>query len=404
MQLRKMRLVYMVNRKQAIRIKKRDYFAIYIICAILSCAFSMLYTYSLPHISIVSSYLLNCIIYLIIFVLMRNCKEEYKNEFINAFMNGLIYAARIQAVWGLLQLVLLYTFGININQILFVDILHSTNSRDWIMGFYTGKSWNMRITGLNFENSMFALVICVGMALDNNLIWKLLLMLTATLSLSRTGWIMVAGYVILMFVRWFRIRRKAISSKRIIAFFAVLFVALVTYFRNSAVQRQVSNILLRLTDTTALSVSASRHLLYYPYGIALWFTDANPMQKLFGYGMRCSGIAFSQNNQVASVVGIFENFGSAWAVECDAIGLFLGGGLLAFLFYYFTVFQILRNRYNLYRDAVFIILVGGLTYHYHSISYVVFILLFAALEKNKGVKEFYPSPMNHSGRAIRCEA
>ena len=56
---------------------------------------------------------------------------------------------------GLLQFVLLYTFGININQILFVDILHSTNSRDWIMGFYTGDSWNMRITGLNFENSMF---------------------------------------------------------------------------------------------------------------------------------------------------------------------------------------------------------------------------------------------------------
>ena len=83
------------NGKREIRIKKRDYFAVYIICAILSCAFSMFYTYRLPHVSIVSNYLLNCIIYLMIFVLLRNCREGYKNELSKMFMNGLIYAARI---------------------------------------------------------------------------------------------------------------------------------------------------------------------------------------------------------------------------------------------------------------------------------------------------------------------
>lgn len=72
----------------------------------------------------------------------------------------------MEAIWGILQLVLQYGAGININQILFVDILHSTNTRDWIMGFFSGDSWNMRITGLNFENSMFALVVCLGAALE----------------------------------------------------------------------------------------------------------------------------------------------------------------------------------------------------------------------------------------------
>ena len=124
------------------------------------------------------------------------------------------------------------------------------------------------------------------------------------------------------------------------------------------------------------------------------------MQKLFGYGMRCSGIAFSQNSQVTTAVGIHENFRSAWAVECDAIGLLLGGGLLTFLFYYFAVFQTLGNRHNLYKDAVFIILIGGLSYHYHSISYVVFVLLFAALERTNGVKDSYPSPVNYSRKAF----
>ena len=39
------------------------------------------------------------------------------------------------------------------------------------MGYYTGNTWNMRITGLNFENSMFALEVCVGAALDQNIVW-----------------------------------------------------------------------------------------------------------------------------------------------------------------------------------------------------------------------------------------
>ena len=331
---------------------------------------------------------------MMIFVLLRNYKDEYRRNLSKTFEKGLIYAARIQSIWGLLQFVLLYSFHININQILFVDIVHSTNSRDWIMGFYIGNSWNMRITGLNFENSMFALVVSVGMTLEKNLLWKFFLMLMAVLSLSRTGWIMIAGYSLLLFGRWFRKKKITISFKRTFGILVVLVLALFAYFKNNAVQRQVSNILLRLTDTNALSISASRHILYYPYGIALWVTDASILQKFLGYGMRCSGIAFSQNSHIATVVGIHEEFTSAWAVECDVIGLLLGGGLLVFLFYYITVLQIIRNKDNLFRDAVFVILVGGFTYHYHSISYVVFIEIFAAIETSYRVKDSFITTEN----------
>ena len=368
------------------RISKRDYFAIYILCSSLSCIFSIFYKYILPHVPIVRTYLLNCGIYLVMFVLLKNYKTDYKCELISTFRNGLIFAARVQAVWGLLQFMLLYTFHLNINQILFEEILHSTNSRDWIMGFYNGNIWNMRITGLNYENSMFALVVCVGMALENNIIWKPFLMLMAVLSLSRTSWVMVAGYVSLLAIRWIMNKRKMISSRRVLAIIILFVVMFIVYFQNNAVQRQVSNIILRLTDSTALSVSASRHILYYPYGLLLWFTDANLLQKILGFGMRCSGVAFSQNSQVASIVGIYESFNNAWAVECDVIGLLLGGGLLTFLMYYLLCFSIFNNKSNQFRDVIFIILVGGITYHYHSISYVIFILMFAALEVRKNTK------------------
>lgn len=105
-------------------------------------------------------------LYLVIFVLFFNCTNKYISECTDCYVRGIVLAARIQAIWGILQLVLQYSAGININQILFVDILHSTNTRDWIMGFISGNSWNMRITGLNFENSMFALVVCLGAVLE----------------------------------------------------------------------------------------------------------------------------------------------------------------------------------------------------------------------------------------------
>lgn len=376
-------IAYLKHSDKTLVFGKKDYYAFYIISAGISCLFSLFNTYVLPHRAIVRSYLINCIIYFLIFIMLRNCKKTYKKEFCETFKDGLIYAARIQAVWGILQLILLYSLHININQILFVDILHSSNSRDWIMGFYNGNIWNMRITGLNFENSMFALVVCIGMVLENSLIFKILLMITAILSLSRTGWIMVAGYTCYLLFKWYKTHDKKISKNRFTRIAMTVILVVVTlaivYSRSSAIQRQVANILIRLNDSTALTVSASRHILYYPYGIKLWASDANLLQKLFGYGMRCSGVAFSQNANAVASVGIREHFNSAWAVECDFIGLLLGGGLLTFYCYYAALFKVLRDKLNIYREVIFILLLGGLAYHYHSISYVVFILMCASI-------------------------
>lgn len=291
-------------------------------------------------------------------------------------------AARIQAIWGILQLILQYGAGININQILFVDILHSTNTRDWIMGFFSGDSWNMRITGLNFENSMFALVVCLGAALEKKKIWKFILLVTAVLSLSRTGWVMVAGYVIIVIIRKLKRNLKIKKSalvRNAIGGVTVIVASLAAYLKIPSIRRQVSNILLRITDTGAVNVSGMRHLLYYPYGFEIWLTRSNIFQMLFGYGMRCSGAAFSEQQDICRIIGI-QQYSSAWAVECDVIGLLLGGGVCTFWTYYYEVVKCMKTKF---KDAMIIIIFGGITYHYHSISYVIFLLMMASLSKVK---------------------
>ena len=100
-----------------------------------------------------------------------------------------------------------------------------------------------------------------------------------------------------------------------------------------ALQRQILNIATRFNDSSSVNISARRHWLYYPYGFYIWLLRSNPLQMLFGYGMRCSGVAFSQQSDICSIIGIGP-YSSAWAVECDVIGLLLCGGIITFLEYY----------------------------------------------------------------------
>lgn len=379
-------VIYIRTSVGIIKIKRNDYYFYYLLSAIISCILSSMYVYVLPHVHIVRGFLINCIMYILMYILLVNLRTDVRESFSETFVLGLIYAARVQVIWGIAQIVLLYSSGININQILFVDILHSSNSRDWIMGFYTGNSWNMRITGLNFENSMFALVVCVGLALEKNTVWKLLLIGTLALSLSRTGWFILIGYLVITLYKKIKAIPKGVSAEKIIKRVTVgviVFLAVfIIYKSNMAIQRQVDNIFLRINDNDAVNVSGARHYLYYPYGIYLWATDANFLQKIFGYGMRVSGIAFSQNENIKSIVGIRENFSAAWNVECDVVGLLLGGGILVFVLYYTNVIKIIKFKDNPYRDAILVILLGGITYHYHTISYVMFVFMFANMYLN----------------------
>lgn len=374
------------RRNETLKLPKKSGFLMFTICSFVSCLMSMAYVFRLEHYSIVESYLFNSILYFIIFVLFFNCTGDFISEISDCFACGLVYAARIQAIWGVAQMILMYAAGININQILFVDVLHSTNVNDWVMGFFTGNAWNMRITGLNYENSMFALVVCLGAALEQKKIWKAILLIVAVLSLSRTGWVMVAGYLgiatIKSFKRIAKFNRKKII-KKCFGWIGGLILSLYTYINVPSVNRQVSNILLRITDSGSVHISGMRHLLYYPYGFEIWLMRSNILQMLFGYGMRCSGVAFSEQQDICNIIGI-QQYSGAWAVECDIIGLLLGGGICTLLAYYYELSNCLKTKFG---GAIIMLLLGGITYHYHSISYVIFLVMMASLCRMKAYKE-----------------
>lgn len=85
-------------------------FILYMFFSIISCILSLLYTYKIPHENIVIKYAINSAVYLLIFLFLYNTKKELKNEFIDVFINALIWAARVQVIWGLMQVILVYVY------------------------------------------------------------------------------------------------------------------------------------------------------------------------------------------------------------------------------------------------------------------------------------------------------
>ena len=95
-------ITFFITTKGNITVKKNDSFLFFLIASAISCGLSYMYDYILPHISIVRRYLVNCIAYIVMYILLSNMKNDVREHIIESYINGLIYAARIQAIWGIL--------------------------------------------------------------------------------------------------------------------------------------------------------------------------------------------------------------------------------------------------------------------------------------------------------------
>lgn len=87
--------------KGGMKIPRASGFLLFILCGMVSCLLSMAYNFRVEHYDIVKSYLINSTFYLVIFVLLFNCSNNYISECTDYYVSGIVWAARIQAIWRL---------------------------------------------------------------------------------------------------------------------------------------------------------------------------------------------------------------------------------------------------------------------------------------------------------------
>lgn len=286
------------------------------------------------------------------------------NELLNNriyFIKGLYYSALINLLWAYLQLYFGYVLGININEVVFSNVLHLNGGVDWNQNVANGIVY--RMSGLSWEPANFGLIANIGIILSSNIYLKIAFAIGILLSTSKMGMMCLAVILIVDTIRYIQNSNKNriyIKSNKLMKslFIGIIIIAICLYFENiiiSGIERicdmfDVLNIALTSMDNT----SANIHKLYYEKLLYI-YSNSDLLNILFGYGMFCAGYPYVINNIVM--------YSGVWNPESDFITLFIGNGIVGgFIYYAILMRGLFYNHSYKIRMIILTIIVAGVFY------------------------------------------
>lgn len=289
------------------------------------------------------------------------------------FVNGAIIGFRIQVVWIILQTIFWSVLSIDLNDLLFNQIFGMVDQASQFKGsryIPTGLCWN--------AGGMVAILI-FGILFDENRLWKLGGVLGCVLTQSSTAVIgvicIVLYWVYANFIKYhpLRFKRATIFFACVsIAFFLTFLILLPGFIE--AIQYYLGYFFERITqllfESEGIDSSASAHLSYYQ-NLPLVFSEMTAVQRLFGFGLDCSGYIYSL------VIGQYASVAS-WAVEADPINLILSTGIVGTIATYCWIFSMVvkcRNWSGRASVLVVTIIIMGIFYNLIFVTYCWLVLL-----------------------------
>lgn len=288
----------------------------------------------------------------------------------------LVFTAKINAIWGLVQFLFWYKLKIDINDLLFNEVFDGAFGNWSTPWNFEAGTLAIRVSGFNGDSAFFASILIMGFCLSNSKLWKCLFCGMCVLSMSRTG-IVVIGVIILG--DCLKMKRK-VSAKAMLAGLLTTLIAIiaciVAYTKVPSIKYQVDYAIFRLGSIVAnVDVGTSRHMLYPTTSLRVWLEEFSLLRKLFGAGPRVGGIAFSES-PIANTLMVM-GAKTAWAIECDIAEILMGHGLLGITIYY-TLFRLFKFRPE-FRKCIFAILIIGFMYNILEITlFQIFIILISA--------------------------
>ena len=298
--------------------------------------------------------------------MLNNDKELHAMR--EGFFSAVKIIAPVQFIWIIFQLVAFFYFGIRLNTEVFGV---STSSE-----FATG----ITLTGLSWERADVVLLFVIATAICRNKYYRVLCLVGVLLTLSRTGFLMLAVVYLTEFFCDHNLSFKLTTIKNIfkyliIAIFCLLFTILIFPEQFDTIVDFISNFAGRFiwlfTDVAEYGgEEVDGHKLYYfwlPYTLA----NSSPIQLLFGIGFRVSGWVYTY------LFGRFSTIGP-WAIECDFVSLIIGCGLLGTISYYYLMYKIYKINCNIIKNKAIIIalFLGTFTYAFiHSATALIIMLL-----------------------------
>lgn len=373
-----------INRKPIIYYNKNYYsFYAFYLSLIIS---SLIACMTLP-----SSWYVNSVTVTIKFVVLTGglvllLPLETVREHTCVFLKGFYYSAYVQLIWGVFQLIIWYSIGINLNVVVFEEFLKIGGGEvNWNANIMGGIV--CRMSGLSWETANFALVMIVGYILATKKWEKLIFLIAILASTSRTG-MLTLGMLVLVQMLIQMYQKKIIikiTVKDLFRVFVIVLVAtlIILKFEEAIIviidniERTFDGLILGIT--TMDNHSANVHKLYY-LKLTDLLDDSTWYNILFGYGSFSAGYPYEMFRIV--IHGL-----ETWNPESDIITVFIGNGIVgALLYYYIIVKSIITAKNNVSIYIAFSIAIAGITYLYIRGTWSFILLIFLINYKNNKEK------------------
>lgn len=305
-------------------------------------------------------------------------------SFIGCLRKALVLSCTIQLFWCLAQFVLYRGLQLDLNQLIFCDLLHLVeNPSQYKTGIY-------HPSGLCWHSAFMAPVTIIAFVFSRHYGIKLLALVDAVICNNATAMIgicvCIAISALFSLVEFLSRPGHAAPKRAVIAVIVVILIAipLLSYSGVfSTVFRKAVNIYERATGIVYDGGSANAHIRYYT-AYPQVVEDQSLLRFLFGYGPGNSGYPISK------LFGQYATLKS-WAVETDVMNQLYSHGIVGFVLLYGLLAFIAVRGFRIDRRYTVLILslaVAGITYNIQFI-WVLFLefLLYFCVKKNINVFE-----------------
>lgn len=268
--------------------------------------------------------------------------------------SALKYMCVFQLAWCVIEFVTYYVSGVDLNDLIFVQILQTTNDASYM------KLSQFMPTGFSHHPAVMAPIVVLSFFLFDNIIAKIVICAIGFCIMNATTVIGVLLCVFYELVKLLRGKYNRINKKTLICvFFAI--VVVIGILISTGIYKQIIEQLTELFYRISISEydsSSNAHKRYftsYPDVLSI----SSIQQILFGYGEGCSGYTFGV------LFNQYTNLGN-WSVECTVIDYLISRGIIGFILSYAFLVKIIikGKKINIkYSICVIIWILQGITYH-----------------------------------------
>lgn len=309
---------------------------------------------------------------LFIYLFMNNnVKSAY------SLIQGFKYSCKLTLFWCLLQVLLFYTFHIDLNQKFFGDFLKISGANG---AYYNGS---LIPTGFYTHRAILLPSLIFLLFATNNIYVILLTLFVGFLTKSTALIIGLLLTVIYKLLIWgVENYNRRINRKSVILFLMIFVIFIfICLMYHSEINEHFEYIITRIIESTSNKADNSSvvHFLYYKnlYPI-LQKLDLHNL--LFGTGFGTSGIHYTWYNGQYS-------FLATWVVESDYVNIVLNQGVIGFLIWYYVLAKIvlISKRYKLWDNIGFVLIITfvGIMYNIQFTWFIIVELGMFVLTKNK---------------------